>query len=261
MPYLEKAPEYELWDIYTPYGANPPAARNTALSVYLCPSRHSVSGGISQDSQVNITFSCGCPGGVQFIPGGAVTDYAGNMGDPSPGASGGRNDFFWGGKGTGVLIASRPTVKDPANDPSNSLFTGARIVNPYSAAFALRRADVWNNWEDRFRMADITDGTSNTLMVGEMHIPPDQLNTAPYNGPAYFGRHFTHFSRIAGPAVPFAHSPGDTRAGVYSFGSIHAGGVQFALSDGSTRLISTSISSRLAGLLANRSDGNPVTEF
>ena len=41
----------------------------------------------------------------------------------------------------------------------------------------------------------------------------------------------------------------------YSFGSSHQGVVQFYLTDGSARAISTSISSRIVGNLTNRHDG------
>ena len=113
----------------------------------------------------------------------------------------------------------------------------------------------------RIRIRDVTDGTSNTIMVGESHVPAGKLNQAPENGPAYFGRHFTHFSRIAGPGVPLAHGPHDTRANPYSFGSNHAGGVQFAFVDGSVTMISTSISSKVVGHLTTRAEGIQARGF
>jgi hypothetical protein len=58
-----------------------------------------------------------------------------------------------------------------------------------------------------------------------------------------------------------AHHADDQRANLYSFGSPHPGVVQFAISDGSVRAISTSISTRVLGYLANRADGNAVGDF
>lgn len=72
-------------------------------------------------------------------------------------------------------------------------------------------------------------------MVGEPFIPDGEMTKSPYNGPAYFGRHFQNFTRIGGPGVPLAHNSTDQRGTLYSFGSAHTGVVQFALADGSVR--------------------------
>ena len=53
----------------------------------------------------------------------------------------------------------------------------------------------------------------------------------------------------------------DQRANAYSFGSPHAGIVQFCMSDGSVRAISTAISTTVLGALTNRKDGLVVGEF
>ena len=208
--------------------------RQTVVQTYLCPERHGGTSPIAPDSTVVISLPCGCPGGVQFIPGGAVVDYVGNHGDISPGAIGLPTDFYWGGRGTGVIISSRPK------------FNASKIVT---------------GWDDRVAIRDITDGTSSTVMVGEPFIPSGEMTKSPYNGPAYFGRHLQNFSRIGGPGIPLAHHPGDQRGTLYSFGSAHNGIVQFTLADGSVRGISTSISSGVLGDLCNRHDGSPIGEF
>jgi len=58
-----------------------------------------------------------------------------------------------------------------------------------------------------------------------------------------------------------AHSADDHRASVLSFGSPHAGIVQFAMADGSARPISTSVSTIVLGNLTHRADGNVLSEF
>lgn len=234
LPHLEQSALYAAWDLQKPFGSHSLTVRQTVVQTYLCPERHAGTSPIAPDSTVFITLPCGCPGGVQRIPGGAVVDYVGNHGDISPGAIGQPTDFYWGGRGTGVIISSHPKVK------------GKTIVA---------------GWDDQVAIRDISDGTSNTLMVGEPFIPFGEMTKSPYNGPAYFGRHFQSFSRIGGPGVPLAHHPGDQRGTLYSFGSAHNGIVQFTLADGSVRGISTSISSRILGDLCNRRDGSSVGEF
>lgn len=254
LPFLGRHTEHAEWDEYTPFGAHSPKARQAVVPVFLCPSSHNVSNAVAADEEYKITFSCGCSTEAQVIPGGAVSDYAGNMGDPSPGATGSPTDFYWGGRGTGILIASQPVAGRPLPEDE------PRHADPYNRISGLQTADTWLDWQFKVRIADVDDGTSNTFAVGELHVPPDQKNKTPYNGAAYYGRMFTHFARIAGPGVPIAQNPRDTRAGVYSFGGPHSGGCLFAMVDGSVRMISSSISTRVAGRFANRADNAQVPQ-
>lgn len=234
LPFVEQASLHAQWDEYLTYGLNPSSARQQPLHVFLCPERHSVNSAVVDETIVTLTAPCGCPGGTQVVPGGAVADYAANHGDLSPGAISQSTDFYWGGNGTGVIISSRPIGDE---------------------------SGIERNWQDKIRVADVTDGMSNTILIGESHVPFEWKNKTPYNGPAYLGRHLTNYARIAGPGVPLAHHREDQRAGEFSFGSAHAGFVQFSLADGSVRAISTSMSTRLLGYLANRHDGETVGEF
>ena len=234
LPWLEQSAFHQQWDEYLAYGFHPDNVRNLALPVFLCPDRHSADNAVAVERFVEITAACGCPTGYQFVAGGGISDYVANHGDLSPGAISEPTDFYWGGNGTGVIISCRPVG----------------VVY-----------DIERDWRDRVTMADVTDGTSNTLLIGESHIPRGQDLVTPYNGPAYYGRHLTNFSRIGGPGVPLAHNPDDQRGSLYSFGSSHTGVVQFAVTDGSVRGVSTSISTRVLGNLTNRLDGRVVGEF
>ena len=234
LPFIEESAFHSKWDEYTTFAEQDSAVQNVALPVFLCPERHSVDDAVAETTTVTITAPCGCPVGTQTVVGGAISDYAGNHGDLSPGAIGDFTDFYWGGNGTGVIISSRPLGDETS---------------------------IGRDWLDKIRLSDVTDGTSQTLMIGETFVPRGKDKTTPYNGPAYYGRHLTNFSRIAGPGVPMAHHQDDQRANLYSFGSSHPGIVQFALTDGSVRGISTSISTRILGNLANRHDGETVGEF
>ena len=237
LPYIGQRALAEQWDVFLPYGNQPNQIRDRALAVFLCPEIHSVESAVVGDQTISSTFRlpCGCPAGMtQVVPGGAVADYVANHGDLSPGAAGLPTDFYWGGQGTGVIVSSRPKVNN---------------------------GQIERDWLDKVKIADVTDGTSNTLLVGEPHIPRSERNSTPYNGPAYFGRYLTNYARVGGPGVPLAHGPDDQRGTSYSFGSSHTGIIQFCMADGSVRSISTSISSRIIGNLANRHDGETEGQF
>lgn len=227
LPFIEKQNLFRKWEVNTAYGYHPEEVRRVAVSTFLCPDRHRIDNAVVPDDKIEIVFPCGCGGGSQTVPGGAVADYVCNHGDTSPGAVGRDTDFYWGGNATGMINSSRPVRHDD---------------------------EISTDWLDKVAMADVLDGTSNTALFGEPHIPRGELGKTPYNGPAYFGRHLTHFARIGGPGVPLAHNDQDRRANQFSFGSPHVGIVQFALTDGSVRGVSTEVSTRVLGYLMNRQD-------
>ena len=237
LPFLDDANAAREWDLTRPYADQSDAARGHAVASLACPSRRGNGELTMPDSTTPpITLACGCTFPGRMIPGGTTGDYAGNHGDLSPGSSGLETDFYWGGNGTGTIISSRGTC-DPAAGPDAV------------------RAD----WRDKIGLADVTDGGSNTALVGEMHVRRDALNTVPGNGPVFDGGRFYSMSRVAGPGVPLASGPDDDVFGLdlYAFGSWHAGVSHFALCDGSVRAVSVFTDSETLGRLANRRDGEP----
>ncbi len=232
LPYLERTPQFAEWKLSQPFGTHPQSVRAQAVPVFLCPSRRGADQAVAADQTVQFNLPCGCTS-VTTLTGGATIDYAANLGDPSPGMSGASTDFYWGGNGTGVLIVSRPACT-----------SGLPI-----------------NWVDRIGTRDVTDGLSQTLLFGELHIPRQQLNASPFNGPAYDGSHFAAFSRIAGPGFPLTRPSVTDEIASFDFGSWHHDIAHFALADGSIRGISYSVSTSLLGQLAHRSDGIPLGEF
>ncbi|MFN6053612.1 MAG: DUF1559 domain-containing protein, partial [Planctomycetia bacterium] len=117
------------------------------------------------------------------------------------------------------------------------------------------------------------DGTSNTFMIGEKHIPAKWfgIGTASTSGNGgdgsiYNGDHEWHFVRVAGPNYPLAKSPTDTTAPVNTtyhsvFGSYHTGVVQFVFCDASVRALKTDVSTATLALLAQRADGQVIPEY
>ena len=110
----------------------------------------------------------------------------------------------------------------------------------------------------RFRMEYITDGTSNTLMIGEdVGIMNDHNAWAYANGangvcaiPLNLG---TLLIRPAGVNVSPSFWPN-----VYSFRSMHPGGANFALADGSVRFVRDSISPDLWRAMGTARGGEPI---
>jgi prepilin-type N-terminal cleavage/methylation domain-containing protein len=113
----------------------------------------------------------------------------------------------------------------------------------------------------RTSFRDITDGTSSTLLVGEM-----QRVKAPWPG-------FPHATSedgwaYGGIATLFDTDtepnwyPGGLNNGWYqSAGSSHVGGSHFCMADGSVRFLSINIDESLYQQLGSRGEGVPVGEF
>jgi prepilin-type N-terminal cleavage/methylation domain-containing protein len=115
--------------------------------------------------------------------------------------------------------------------------------------------------ESRFR--DITDGLSNTMLLGEKHIQrgtetwgQDGCAALP-DAPAFSGDCREALSAIAGPSNPPARS--FTERANYNFGSLHTGTFGIALADGSVRMLSVTIDLQTYANLSTPSDGNPLT--
>lgn len=244
LPYVEQDNLAQQWNLYEPYSTHPLQARARVVPTYICPERRSATKAVTADLTREIVAPCGCVLGRQDVPGGMVSDYVGNHGDPSPGSFGRDTDFFWGGRGTGVIISSRPKVAAESGRGTSS-----------------EKPKILEGWEDSITFNDVRDGTSSTLLVGESHIPEGEELQAPWNGPAFLGRYLTHFSRLGGPGIPMAHHSRDQRAGMYSFGSAHRGLVNFAWVDGGVKPLSTSINTQVLANLCNRADGMAVSGY
>jgi prepilin-type N-terminal cleavage/methylation domain-containing protein len=124
------------------------------------------------------------------------------------------------------------------------------------------------------RFGDIADGTSNTLMVGEMCYGPNGVRDstgAPrrYNGGVWIGTYTDTLPTsnvsvqlslcgfAAGANVRFRrlNTPDSSNA----FSSAHVGGAQFVLADGSVQFISQNMDGVMIDRLADRNDGQVVS--
>jgi len=232
LPSLEQKSFFEKWNVWNSFGSHPSAVREKSVEVFMCPTRRGGSS-VSSGQTVTITLSCGCPAGTTQFPGGAAGDYAANQGDLSPGAINMPTDFYYGGNGTGVIIASRPRCDD--------------MMAPI-------------NWIDKIRLTDLVDGVSHTLLAGEKHLTMGKMNVALDDVSIYDGLHLPAFARIGGPGVPLARDPSFADSRLYNFGSWHVGICNFAFADGSVRGLNNLISTETLGLLCNRKDGQAPLE-
>ncbi|MFA8016175.1 DUF1559 domain-containing protein [Bremerella cremea] len=112
-----------------------------------------------------------------------------------------------------------------------------------------------------YDFADVTDGTSNTLMVGEKRINVARLGNGSQPGDIYgytsgweSNSMVTHETIRRTDLAPLAdtHGSGD---GEMRFGSSHDGGLNALLVDGSVRFIPYTIQQQLFELLGNKADG------
>lgn len=104
----------------------------------------------------------------------------------------------------------------------------------------------------------IKDGLSNTLLVGEKHVPLDQFGIGGWDCSMYNGDMVVCSARSGGHAFPLAQSIRDPG---WKFGSYHDNLCQFAFADGSVHRIFTHIDPYILQLLSNMADGEVIPAF
>ncbi|MBL8815788.1 MAG: DUF1559 domain-containing protein [Planctomyces sp.] len=142
-----------------------------------------------------------------------------------------------------------------SGDPWGSVATG----NPHNGA-------IVNPASGRTAMRDITDGTSNTLLVGEAawNLPDYLFTSGPCAGQVRWG--FTYWSSPYPLATAFTTmAPFNPKRGgsavLSRFRSEHVGGSQFTLVDGSVRFVSENVSQAVLDAAGSRSGGEVISEF
>jgi prepilin-type N-terminal cleavage/methylation domain-containing protein len=227
LPFHEEAPLYKMGA-----GADPATKRaavtqglKTPLPIHHCPTRRSVKNyAIDPSNQ----FYVRSPYGASNLSEAARTDYAANGGE-------GIVNFNIGP----TSIASSVSY----NFPSTSLSNGI----------------IYTRSEFRFR--HITDGTSQTFMVGEKYVNPahyeDGLSLGDNQGPFQVDRDSVRFAALASGSSAGLPPEQDTRGAelTYNFGSAHSKRFFMSMCDGSVQAIAYTIDNRIFVAAANRRDG------
>jgi len=264
MPYLEQENISKGWNFAIPYVQQADAFRRMQVKTYYCPSRRSASDNlVHQAEQVypaDITpppnFTPKGAADPRFSgpnqPPGALGDYAGNLGEYG---------YF-----------HKPPVEVCFGTGANGTLVQGSVDTKTGTITSFTR------------IASVIDGTSNTFLVGEKHVPIGMFGRLKVgDGSIYCGVWSTYSGRIAGIGVPLAKGPQDVtptppipppdgysggtwRPGsdavwAKKFGSWHPGICQFAFCDGRVQAIQTAIDEITLGRLACRDDGQVVGDY
>lgn len=136
---------------------------------------------------------------------------------------------------------------------------------------AMSHANHNNPANARFlKFADITDGSANTILVGEVSISLNRTPTVTNHGvyPIWLGgnnnaswnnglHHDGNMIGLTGPQFPINGKVGAESD--VSFGSQHTGGAQFVFGDGSVHFLSENVDSTVYAALGGRNDGVSVS--
>ncbi len=115
------------------------------------------------------------------------------------------------------------------------------------------------------KIAQITDGTSKTILVAEKHMDPDNYATGNDGGDNEaalmgMGRDIVRWSNHSdgSPLPPVKDARGLGQKGSNSFGSVHAATFSAALCDGSVRGLAFDIDPAVFQSLVDRNDGQAI---
>lgn len=160
-------------------------------------------------------------------------------------------------------------LSSPVATVAQANYIGCNGAHPETSAHPGDNNGVFQR-NSKFRFADITDGLSNTLFVGERnsgHANVSWVGAVPGGGvPAW--QSSDPFGNAEGPQALVlghcsnVHLPNDpTVWDADIFYSLHPGGCNFVMGDGSVRFISSNVNSTAYESLATRAGNEPLGDY
>jgi len=188
-----------------------------------------------------------------------------------------------GGKANGLTTAGEFVDRVFSNYAVCMGSTGTRFAGPPVDATATNLNGMFYAMS-KTRIRDVTDGTSNTLMVGEIRLTPDVQTGANDERTDWRGHVWNHYGPNTWfstqnppntrdpdrhvkcfenePTIPCNKIPGATgNTSRLHTRSGHVGGSQVGLADGSVRFVSENIATPTFNALGTRGEGDLVGEF
>src|ERR1043165_1461433 len=258
LPYIDQGPAYNKWDItrrYAEQAASGTPADPCPLDVpaYFCPGRRN-------PGEFSVSYSFATGGGPSLTaPPGGLGDYASVAGTTN-------ND--------GALLISIP-----------SGFVGGAPATGAGAFNNSGPGAIVSTFHSKSRLATITDGTSNTLMIGEKYIRKNSFQGKNEDRSIYDGNNQNNFRRYIGrqvtaftnPPTYLASDPPNPIIGTVwlqanpvdpatgltislnqCFGGPHPDVCMFVFCDGSVRALSVTLSIDVLTYLGLPDDGQAV---
>ena len=256
LPYVEQDNIYKLWSIqngYAPSDVQPnDGARQALVKTFFCPARR-------QPMLDKLGQDTGANGDGDVHSQGACGDYACCAGDNASGHA--RNQHIADGAMINGHVLGHYNPVQGVDDGDRENGIDQPNANPPVLPLIPIGPPRDLSFTGYTSVANITDGSSNTFLIGEKHVRPDHLGESGDGDKAYYsGLSYNTAQRVAGPSfslVKDVHDGGSNHAD--RFGGPHPGICMFAFVDGHVTGISTNIDDVNLGRLANRMDGQEIT--
>jgi len=227
LPYVEQGPLYKNYNFAAAYNnATNLAVGNVPIPIYLCPSATITTSGNSSEGTAGIRN--------------ATTNYFGVMGpnarttDPFTLTLGGRTYSYRVGNPTTNGAYACSGMLQQYRDTPGSITTGFIV-----------------------KLTTVTDGLSNTLMVGERSVtPPGGLND--YRSWIRGNNGGSGATKNVAYPINSTNYDGNSNFNDISFGSNHTGGANFLMGDGSVRFVNQNINLTVLQMSASMTEGEVV---
>jgi prepilin-type N-terminal cleavage/methylation domain-containing protein/prepilin-type processing-associated H-X9-DG protein len=247
LPYIEQQPLHDMGMGLT--GSAKYAAHlqrmNLPINTFYCPTRRSPLAYPISEQMVNM------PAITAWVTTGARSDYCANGGDyyTAPGNHTGGSP--WGEYG--------PGAETDVESPLGQITAGAKVI--FNAEGKASNGIFFTG--SMLKMADVTDGASNTYMLGEKNVDPDFYITGEdigdndgLEGDNEDNTRWTYQTPWDSALYPVPDTPGWVAR--WRFGSAHSNGLYMAFCDGSVQFMSYNIELLVHKNLGNRQDGVPI---